>query len=51
MKAGDIIVHMGDLPIKDIQDDMEALGKFVKWQTVPIKVKGRTDAVTLDITF
>ncbi|MBK5277388.1 MAG: M20/M25/M40 family metallo-hydrolase, partial [Bacteroidia bacterium] len=34
IESGDIIQQMGELPIKDIQAYMEALGKFEKGQTI-----------------
>ena len=37
--TGDVIVQMGDIEIKDIQDYMGALGKFDKGQVVEITVK------------
>jgi hypothetical protein len=49
--TGDIIVQMGDFVIKDIQNYMEALGKFEKGQTIPVKVKRGVDVLTLDVTF
>lgn len=49
--AGDVIVQMGDFVIKDIQNYMDALGKFEKGQTVPVKVKRGNDVLTLDVTF
>lgn len=51
VKTGDIIVQIGDLAIKDIQGYMEALGKFEKGQTVPVKVKRGNETVTLSVTF
>jgi hypothetical protein len=49
--AGDLIVQIGELPIKDIQAYMEALGKFEKGQTVPVKVKRNNELVTVMLTF
>jgi len=51
VKTGDIIIQMGELTIKDIQGYMEALGKFEKGQTVPVKVKRGNEIVTLSVTF
>lgn len=51
IQTGDIIIQMGDLVIKDIQDYMGALGKFEKEQTVPLKVKRGNQEVTLSVTF
>ena len=49
--AGDIIIQIGELPIKDIQGYMEALGKFKKGQTVPVKLKRKGEAQTVNVTF
>jgi hypothetical protein len=49
--TGDVIVQLGDYPIKDIQQYMDALGKFEKGQTVPVKVKRGNDTVNLSVTF
>jgi Peptidase family M28/PDZ domain len=49
--AGDVVVQIGDMSIKDIQNYMEALGKFEKGQTVPVKVKRKSEVLTLNVTF
>ncbi len=49
--AGDVITQIGDIVVKDIQNYMEALGKFEKGQTVPVKVKRNDEVVTLNVTF
>jgi S1-C subfamily serine protease len=49
--TGDIIKQIGELTIKDIQTYMDALGKFEKGQTVPVKVKRGDQEVTLNVTF
>lgn len=49
--AGDVITQMGDLPIKDIQNYMEALGKFDKGQTIPVKLKRKGEEITVNVTF
>lgn len=51
MLSGDVIIQIGDLAIKDIQDYMGALGKFEKGQTVPVKVKRGKEVITLSVTF
>jgi hypothetical protein len=51
VQTGDVIVKMGEFDIKDIQNYMDALGKFEKGQTIPIKVKRGTEVVDLSITF
>ncbi|QOI96566.1 MAG: M20/M25/M40 family metallo-hydrolase [Flammeovirgaceae bacterium] len=49
--AGDLIIEMGEYPIKDVQSYMEALGKFEKGQTIPVKVKRGGEVLTFQITF
>ena len=39
--TGDVIIQMGDHAINDIQNYMDALGKFEKGQTIPVKTKTR----------
>lgn len=51
IKTGDVIIQMGDLVIKDIQNYMEALGKFEKGQTVPVKLKRGEETLTVNVTF
>lgn len=49
--TGDVIIKMGDFQIKDIQNYMDALGKFEKGQTIPVKVKRGTETIDLSVTF
>lgn len=49
--TGDLITQIGDMPIKDIQAYMEALGKFEKGQTVPVKLKRNGEELTVNVTF
>ncbi|MFN8342019.1 MAG: M20/M25/M40 family metallo-hydrolase [Cyclobacteriaceae bacterium] len=49
--TGDLIIQIGDLAIKDIQAYMDALGKFQKGETVPVKVKRGGEIKTLQVTF
>ncbi len=51
IQTGDIIVQMADFEIKDIQNYMDALGKFEKGQTIPVKVKRNKEMVDLSVTF
>lgn len=51
IQTGDVIIQMGEHAINDIQEYMEALGKFEKGQTVPIKVKRGDEVVDLTVTF
>jgi hypothetical protein len=49
--TGDLIIQIGTYPIKDIQNYMDALGKFEKGQVVPVKVKRSTEILELNVTF
>ncbi len=49
--TGDLIVQIGEMPIKDIHAYMDALGKFEKGQTVPVKVKRNKEVMTVIVTF
>lgn len=49
--AGDIIIQIGDFPVKDVQSYMEALGKFEKGQQVPVKIKRNQEEKTFQVTF
>ncbi len=51
IQTGDVITKIGNIEIKDIQTYMEALGKFEKGQTVPVKIKRKGEELTLDVTF
>jgi len=51
IQTGDVIIQMGDLEIKDIQDYMGALGKFDKGDTIPVKVRRGKEIVELTVTF
>lgn len=49
--AGDIIIQMGDVVVKDIQNYMDALGKYEKGQTIPVKFKRKGEVMSVDVTF
>jgi hypothetical protein len=49
--AGDVIIQMGDIVVKDIQNYMEALGKFSKGETIPVKLKRKGEEMTVNVTF
>jgi S1-C subfamily serine protease len=51
IKAGDIILQLGDMKVRDIYDYMEALGKYEKGQTVKVTFKRGTEVITKDLTF
>ncbi len=49
--TGDIITQIGEHTIKDIQDYMNALGKFEKGQSAPVKVMRKKELIELSVTF
>lgn len=51
IKAGDIIIQLGEYEIKDVYSYMDALGKFEKGQTIQAKVKRGEEVLTLSVTF
>ncbi len=51
LAAGDVIIQMGDVVVKDIQNYMDALAKFEKGQTVPVKFKRKDETKTVNVTF
>lgn len=51
LETGDVIVQMGELPIKDIQDYMKALGQFEKGQTIDLALRRKDANKTVRVTF
>ena len=51
LATGDIILKIGEIEVKGIESYMDALGKFEKGQTVPVKFKRGTEIRTVNITF
>jgi hypothetical protein len=51
LQAGDILIKLGDIETKDVQEYMKALGKFEKGQTVDAEVKRGNEKVVVKITF
>lgn len=51
IKTGDVIIQMGEYPIKDIQNYMDALGKFEKGQSALIRVKRGEETLDLTVVF
>lgn len=51
LQAGDIILQMGDVAVKDIQNYMDALAKFEKGQTIPVRFKRKDKEMTVNVTF
>ncbi|MGG9963936.1 M28 family peptidase [Ferruginibacter sp. SUN106] len=51
IKAGDIIVQLGDIKFSDVQSYMGALGKFNKGDATKVKVKRGNEELLFDIVF
>lgn len=51
LKAGDIILKIGDNDIGDVYGYMDALGKFKKGEATKVTVQRGTESLVLDITF
>lgn len=51
IQKGDIVIRMGDMEIKDVQEYMKALSKHKKGDTVPVKVLREGKEVDLKVTF
>jgi membrane-associated protease RseP (regulator of RpoE activity) len=51
LQKGDIIVGMGDIEVKNIQDYMKGLSMFKKGDTTTLRVKRGTEEKKLEVTF
>jgi aminopeptidase YwaD len=51
IKAGDVIVQLGDYKFTDVQTYMETLNKFNKGEATKVKVKRGTEELIFDIIF
>jgi aminopeptidase YwaD len=51
IKAGDIILQLGDIKFSDVQSYMGALGKFNKGDATKVKVKRGNEELVFDIVF
>lgn len=49
--AGDVIIQIGELVIKDMESYMDALGKFEKGQTVPVKLLRAEKEMLVNVSF
>ena len=49
--TGDLITQIGDYTVKDVQTYMDALNKFEKGQTVPVKLKRGDKELIINLTF
>jgi aminopeptidase YwaD len=51
LKAGDVLLKLGDYPIRDMKSYMEALGKFKKGEAAPLELKRGTETIKLNVEF
>jgi DNA-binding protein len=51
LQAGDLIIQIGEYPIKNIEAYMEVLTKFEKGQSTEVKVKRGSEVISLPLTF
>ena len=51
IKAGDVIMQLGDIKFSDVQSYMGALGKFKKGDKTKLKIKRGAEEKEFDIEF
>ena len=51
LKAGDVIIQLGDYKTADMMQYMKALGKFKKGETTKVKIKRGNEVLDLPLTF
>lgn len=51
LQKGDVILQMGDIPVKDIYGYMEGLSKFKAGETTKVKVKRGEKTMEVEVTF
>ena len=51
LQKGDVILKMGDIPVKDIYGYMEGLSKFKTGETTKVKVKRGEKTMEVEVTF
>ncbi len=51
MKDGDIVLQIGDYPVKEIMSYMDALNKFNKGETTTLKIKRGDEELLFTVTF
>jgi len=51
LKAGDVIIQIGEYKIPDVQGYMQTLGKFKKGDATKVTVKRGADEIVFDIIF
>lgn len=51
VKAGDVLLKLGDYPIRDMKSYMEALGKFKKGEQTQLELKRGTETLKVEVQF
>jgi S1-C subfamily serine protease len=51
MKAGDVVIQMGDHDVEDMMGYMKALGKFEKGQSTIVKINRSGKILDLEVVF
>lgn len=51
LKAGDIVIKLGDFPVSSVENYMQVLSKFKKGDATKVKVKRGTEVLEFDINF
>jgi S1-C subfamily serine protease len=51
LQRGDILIQIGDMPVKDIYDYMEGLGKYEKGQTVKVIILRGQERLEKEVAF
>lgn len=51
LKAGDIVVKLGDFNISSVESYMQALSKFKKGDATKVKVKRGNEELVFDVSF
>ena len=51
LQRDDVVIQIGDHPVKDMMGYMSALGKFEKGDTVPVTVMRNKGTYTVNVTF
>jgi hypothetical protein len=51
IQKGDVVIKLGDMEVKDVQEYMKALSKHNKGDTVPVKILREGKEVELKVTF
>ncbi len=51
LQKGDVILGLGDIEVKNIQDYMKGLSKFQKGESAPLKIKRGEEVKMLQVTF